>query len=87
MSRATPSPEAVPTEEARMLSAGTTVADWLHLIRAEYLEMPGLCLTESQVQRLWGLDKVSSQTLLAALLDVRFLKRTRQGDYVRADQG
>jgi hypothetical protein len=70
-----------------MLSADTHIVDWLQLIRAEYLESPGLVLTESQVQRLWGLDPVTSQALLAALLDVKFLRRTRQGAYGRADLG
>jgi hypothetical protein len=49
--------------------------------------MPGLRLTEPQVQRLWGLDPVVSEALLSALLDVKFLKRTRQGAYMRVDQG
>jgi hypothetical protein len=70
-----------------MLPAETTIPDWLQLIRAEYLEIPGLHLTESQVQRLWGLDQVTSEALLSALLDVKFLRRTRQGAYVRTDQG
>ena len=68
-----------------MFPADTYITDWLQLIRAEYLEIPGLCLTKSQVQRLWGLDPVTSETLLAALVDARFLKRTRQNAYVRAD--
>ena len=70
-----------------MLTADTHIADWLRLIRAEYLEIPGLCLTKSQVQRLWGLDPVTSETLLAALVDAKFLRRTRQDAYVRADVG
>ena len=70
-----------------MLTADTHIADWLRLIRAEYLEIPGLCLTKPQVQRLWGLDPVTSETLLAALVDVKFLRRTRQDAYVRADVG
>ena len=70
-----------------MLTADTHLADWLRLIRAEYLEVPGLCLTKPQVQRLWGLDPVTSETLLASLVDVKFLRRTRQGAYVRADVG
>ena len=70
-----------------MLSAQTTIADWLHLVRAEYREIPGLSLTESQVQRLWGLDAVTCEALLSALVDVSFLKRTHRGDYVRADRG
>lgn len=67
--------------------ADTHITDWLHLIRAEYLEIPGLHLTEPQVQRLWGLDPVTTEALLSALLDVKFLKRTRHGAYVRVDQG
>ena len=59
-----------------MSSVDTHVADWLMLIRAEYLEIPGLSLTKQQVERLWGLDAVTSGTLLAALVDVTFLRRT-----------
>lgn len=70
-----------------MLLAETTTSDWLKLIRAEYLEVPGLQLTELQARRLWGLDPVTCEALLSALLDVNFLKRTRQGAYMRADQG
>ncbi len=70
-----------------MLTADTHIADWLRLIRAEYLEIPGLCLTKPQVQRLWGLDPVTSEALLAALVDVKFLRRTGQDTYVRADVG
>jgi hypothetical protein len=68
------------------MSRGQThIEDWLQLIRAEYLEIPGLCLTKAQVERLWGLDAITSEALLAALLDVNFLKRTRKGTYVRDD--
>ena len=68
-----------------MLPPDTHVTDWLQLIRAEYLEDPGLCLTRAQAQRLWGLDPVTSEALLAALVDVKFLRRTSQDAYVRAD--
>jgi hypothetical protein len=54
------------------------------LIRAEYLEMPGLALTKAQVERLRGLDAVVSEALLAALVDVKFLRRTVRDTYVRA---
>lgn len=70
-----------------MLSPTTHLADWLRLIRAEFLESPGLRLTKPQVQRLWGLDDMTSEALLAALVDVRFLKRTTQDAYVRVDAG
>lgn len=59
---------------------------WLQLIRAEYIESPGLKLTEPQVRRLWGLDALMAEALLSALLDVGFLRRTREGAYVRSDQ-
>ena len=70
-----------------MLPADTHITDWLQLIRAEYLEIPGLSLTMSQVQRLWGLDLVTSEAVLAALVDVNFLRRTGRDAYVRADVG
>ena len=73
--------------EADMVDANTHIADWLQLIRAEYLEIPGLRLTKPQVQRLWGLDHVTSEALLSALIDVKFLRRTHQDAYVRADVG
>ena len=68
-----------------MSRAETHVKDWLMLVRAEYVEMPGLSLTKPQVERLWGLDAVTSEALLAALIDVKFLRRTVRDAYVRAD--
>jgi hypothetical protein len=68
-----------------MSNVDTHVADWLMLIRAEYLEIPGLSLTKQQVERLWGLDAATSDALLAALVDVKFLRRTVRDAYVRAD--
>ena len=70
-----------------MLAADATVADWLQLIQSEYLEIPGLHLTKPQVQRLWGLDPVRCDSLLDALVDARFLKRTPTNGYMRADAG
>lgn len=61
------------------------MARWLGRIRAEYLEMPGLQLTLAQARRLWGLDEPTSMALLAALVDARFLRRTRTGMFVRSD--
>jgi hypothetical protein len=68
-----------------MSTADRHISEWLQLIRAEYVESPGLCLTKSQVQRLWGVDPVAAETLLAALVDAKFLRCTRQGAYVRAN--
>lgn len=80
-------PAAGRPEGVGLSPAETSIPRWLRLIRAEYLEMPGLRLTEPQIRRLWGLDTVTAEALLSALLDVKFLRRTHQGAYVRADQG
>jgi hypothetical protein len=67
-----------------VLTANTTITDWVQLIRAEYLEIPGLALTRRQVQQLWALDLGTAEAVLAALLDVQFLRRTSRDTYVRA---
>jgi hypothetical protein len=73
--------------ETSSLAPGTgdVVAAWLERVRGEYLEMPGLSLTRTQAQRLWGLDPEACEALLDALLQAGFLRRTNQGGYVRAD--
>jgi hypothetical protein len=67
--------------------AKTGIEDWLQLIRAEYLEMPGLHLTSRQAQRLWNLDAEFCEVLLELLIADRFLKRTPNGAYARSDDG
>jgi hypothetical protein len=62
-----------------------TPADLLQLVRAEYLEVPDLMLTRDEAQRLWGLERDTCDQLLAALIDSRFLRRTRHNRYLRAD--
>jgi hypothetical protein len=57
----------------------------LQRIQGEFVEMPGLRLTGAQAQRLWGLDRDVCDALLGALVDARFLARTRDGSYVRLD--
>lgn len=61
------------------------VEDVLERIQGEYLEMPGLRLTTAQAQRLWGLDREVCETLLGALVDTRFLCRTRDGAFIRPE--
>jgi hypothetical protein len=56
-------------------------------IRSEFLEMPGLHLTVAQAQRLWGLDEPTCREILAALVDMRFLARRRNGSFARAPAG
>ena len=57
----------------------------LRRVRGEYLEMPGLRLTEAQARKLWNLDAASCQELLGALVDSKFLFRTRDGAFMRAE--
>ncbi len=64
-----------------------TIEDWVRLVRSEYLEMPGLNLTRRQVQRLWNLDGDTCDRLLETLINVRFLRQTPSGAYVRTDGG
>ena len=53
-------------------------------VRSEYLEMPGLKLTEAQAQRLWALDRNTCRAVLATLVERGFLKQSANGHYVRA---
>jgi len=60
--------------------------EMLRRVQGEYLEMPGLRLTKPQARRLWGLDAASCDALLGALIDAKFLFRTRDGAFMRIDQ-
>jgi hypothetical protein len=52
-------------------------------IRAEYLEMPGLCLTLEQMLRLSGLERTVCQMVLDSLVDAKFLHLKPNGGYGR----
>lgn len=53
-------------------------------IRDEYDQMPGLCLTPAQAQRLWALDANTCRLALSQMVDVGFLAVSPFG-YVRGD--
>ena len=57
----------------------------LQRVRADFLEMPGLRLTEAQARRLWALDADVCSAVLAELVASRFLTRSRNDSFVRAD--
>jgi hypothetical protein len=57
----------------------------LQRIQGEFIEMPGLRLTAAQAQRLWGLERDVCDALLGALVDARFLTRTRDGAFMRLE--
>jgi len=61
------------------------IQDVVRRIRGEFLEMPGLRLTPQQAKRLWRLDDTSCEAVLGALVDARFLAKTRDGAFVRVD--
>jgi hypothetical protein len=63
-----------------------TNEDVLRRVQGEFLEMPGLRLTEAQARRLWGLDAASCTALLNTLVDAKFLFRTRDGAFMRIDR-
>lgn len=63
-----------------------TNEDVLRRVRGEFLEMPGMRLTEAQARRLWNLDAASCQALLTALVDSKFLFQTRDGAFMRVEQ-
>ena len=55
-------------------------------VQGEFLEMPGLRLTEAQARRLWGLEGAACAALLGALVEAKFLYRTRDGAFMKVDQ-
>ena len=62
------------------------VGDLIQMVKAEYLEMPGLCLTLAQAQRLWSLDRATCVGVLGQLVKSGFLWRTEAGIYERTRQ-
>jgi hypothetical protein len=54
-------------------------------IRAEYLEMPGLCLTRRQMQRLCLLDANVCDAAVEQLLISGFLKCRADNTFIRAE--
>ena len=56
-------------------------------IWAEFMEMPGLGLTRSQAQRLWGMDEPTCAELLENLVGLEFLTCGPDGRYRRLTEG
>ena len=61
------------------------VTVWLNRIQAEYREMPGLSLTQAQMQRLWGLEAHVCQVLIGSLVAARVLRPTETGRFISYD--
>ena len=57
------------------------IDEWCDIIEGEYREMPGLSLTRAQIQRLWGLDRATTDAVLAKLTSAGCL-HDMSGEYV-----
>ncbi len=60
--------------------------DVLRRVQGEFLEMPGLRLTQAQARRLWNLDQTFCDSLLDTLVRDGFLFRTGDGAFMRLEQ-
>jgi len=56
-------------------------------IRAEFMEMPGLCLTLEQARLLCGVERMLCQRVLDMLVDTQFLCIKPNGAYARVTDG
>ena len=62
-----------------------TIEDVFRRVQGEFLEMPGLRLTEAQARRLWGMETELCSALLGELVAAKFLFRTRDGAFMRVE--
>ena len=76
---AEPSPVRPPVDREE----GARLSELIGRARGEFTEMPGMRLTSRQAARLWGLDAVTSERLLGALVGAGFLMK-RGENYSRA---
>jgi hypothetical protein len=63
--------------------AADSFARALQRAQADFMEMPGLHLTEAQAARLWCFDPALCVRVLDALVESRFLFRTRHASFAR----
>jgi len=68
-----------------MLILERPFAEWIDRVRAEYLEMPGLSLTQWQMRRLWLFDAKVCDAVVDALVASNFLRRRPDNTYVRRE--
>lgn len=71
---------------ARSTKPATTAAlhELLQRIERDYGEIPGLSVTASQAERLWGLGTTTCSFVLTTLILRGILRRTADGAYIRA---
>jgi len=61
------------TEPATIISGDRELEGVVARVRAEFLEMPGMCLTEAQARRLFDLDRPTCRHVMNRLVQTRFL--------------
>ena len=59
------------------------IEDLVMRIEGEFLETPGLMLTVAEAQRRFGIDEITCEAVLDALVDSEVLFRTRDRVYGR----
>jgi len=60
---------------------------WLMRVEAEFREMPGMQLTEPQMQRLWGFDPPTCNAVVQTLVTKGILRETPTHRYVLGSAG
>lgn len=71
-------------QPSRVESTSAAVADLVSRAEGEYREMPGMCVTPKQAQRLWGLDSTTCELVLATLVEHGVVRQTHGGMYVKS---
>ena len=66
-----------------MISFETPIADWVRLVRAEFVEMPGLVLTYAQIRRMWGIDADACVRVMSRLVAEGVVVRRLDGSFAR----
>jgi hypothetical protein len=69
----------------KLMTRERKLLEWVELVRGEFVESPGLSVNCRQAQVLWGLDAVTADAILRALVDVTFLRCTSSNAYVRVE--
>ena len=59
---------------------------WLMRVEAELREMPGMQLTETQMQRLWGFDRPTCDAVVQTLVTRGVLRETPTHRYALGTQ-
>lgn len=67
----------------RIDTEGETIRELTRRVQAEYAEMPGLCITLAQAQRLLATDAETCAVVFRGLLNRGVLTRTAEGRFIR----